>query len=117
MIVNKYISIEDFSAQENLELQLLRDFAENGLITIYVVEEKDCLLADDLDEVGRLVRLYKDLHINIEGIDIILTMRKQLIELNRKLEQAQYRLQKLEQEKQMLYFELPRNSGLIIDVS
>jgi chaperone modulatory protein CbpM len=116
MPFTKYIPIEDFSAQCELELHLLKEFADFGLISVHMIEERECLNVDDVDEIERLVRLHKDLNINKEGIDIIVKMRQEILSLSNELESTRYKLQKLEQEKQMQYFEIPRNSGLIVDV-
>jgi hypothetical protein len=115
MPFTKYIPIEDFSEQCDLELHLLKEFADFGLISVYLVEEKECFYVNDIDEIERLVRLYKDLNINKEGIDIIVKMRQEILSLSKELESTRYKLQKLEQEKQMKYFEIPYSSGLIID--
>jgi DNA-binding transcriptional MerR regulator len=111
-----YISIEEFSSQHGIEVTLIREFAEFGLLQTHVQHNLEYLMADDLTHVRRLVRLYQDLGINKEGIDIILSMREQILSLQQELETLRYKAQRLEQERHQRLLDFPSIQGLIIDL-
>jgi chaperone modulatory protein CbpM len=100
MVEHKYITVEEFSRFHQLELTIMREFIDFGLVEVHHVAEKECLPTEDLERVERLTRLYQDLGINKEGIDIILDLRERLIALQEEKDALQYRLHQLEQEHQ-----------------
>lgn len=108
----QYISIEEFSAQHGIEVRLIHEFAEFGLIHMHKQQDLECLITDDIAHVHRLMRLYQDLGINKEGIDIILSMREQILCMRAELENLRYKTQQLEQERQQKLM----NIGVIIDL-
>lgn len=111
-----YISIQEFSSQHGVEVTLIREFAEFGLVQMHIQQNLECLIADDIAHVRRLIRLYQDLGINKEGIDIILSMREQIMNLQQELESLRYKAQRLEQERHQQLTDFPSIQGLIIDL-
>jgi len=111
-----YISIEEFSSQHGIEVTLIREFAEFGLLHTHFEQNLECLMAEDVVHVQRLIRLYQDLGINKEGIDIILSMREQILSMQEELETLRYKAQRLEQERNLRLMDLPYTQGLIIDL-
>jgi DNA-binding transcriptional MerR regulator len=110
-----FITIEEFSNQFGIQQELIQEFMDFGLVTIYRQQEGECLMADDTEHVARLIRLYRDLGINKEGIDIILSMRDQLIQLHDELNKLRNKAQRLEQQQEWLFFDMPRSRGLLLD--
>ena len=110
-----FITIEEFSTQFGIQQELIQEFMEFGLVTVYRQQEGEYLMADDTEHVARLIRLYRDLGINKEGIDIILSMRDQLIQLHDELNKVRNKAQRLEQEREWLFFDIPRSRGLLLD--
>jgi chaperone modulatory protein CbpM len=111
-----YISIQEFSSQYGVEVTLIREFAEFGLLQTHFEQNLECLVTDDVAHVQRLIRLYQDLGINKEGIDIILSMREQIMNLQHELESLRYKAQRLEQERHQRLTDFPSIQGLIIDL-
>lgn len=99
----------------NLSEEVLKQFSDFGFFRTYVEENQYCINCNDLEEVRRISRLYRDLNINLEGIEIILSMRQQIIDLKQTIDQLSYKLQKVEQERNLRLFEEPLRNGLIID--
>lgn len=67
--------------------QTLRMWERKGLITPSRSEGQTRLYsADDLEEIARLVRLTRDLGVNLAGAEIILKMRRRMIEMQRQME-------------------------------
>ncbi len=117
MTPTQYITIEEFSNLHGIEVRLIREFIDFGLIHSHQLQDRDCLIAEDIEQAERLVRLYQDLGINKEGIEIILSMRQQIIELNKELRKLRHKTSRLEQESHLFLIEIPNRSGLIIDHS
>ncbi|QHT67783.1 hypothetical protein GXP67_14630 [Rhodocytophaga rosea] len=111
-----YISIREFSTLHGVEVALIHEFAEFGLVQTHFQQNLECLIADDIAHVRRLIRLYQDLGINKEGIDIILSMREQILSLREELESLRYKAQRLEQERHQRLTDFPSVQGLIIDL-
>ena len=42
--------------------------------------------AEDVDEIARLLRLTRDLGVNLAGVEIILKMRRRMLEMQKQIE-------------------------------
>jgi MerR family transcriptional regulator, heat shock protein HspR len=68
--------------------QTLRMYEKKGLIRPNrTVGKTRMYSADDVEEIARLVRLTRDLGVNLAGVEIILKMRSRMIEMQREIEQ------------------------------
>jgi hypothetical protein len=65
------IPADEFCANHNIEVSFIRSLQENGLIEIMTIEEKGYIQASQLQELEKIVRLYYELDINLEGIETI----------------------------------------------
>jgi hypothetical protein len=95
----KYISIEEFCSHHSVEVQLIQEFADFGLVQLHTDQEQKVMPASEVKRVERILRLALDLDLNPEGIDIILNMRQEMMRLRRQAQRLQSRLQQLEQER------------------
>ena len=59
----------------------LEAMEEEGLITLAAVRDGKALPSKELDRLEMIVRLQRDLHINLAGIDVILQMRRKMIQM------------------------------------
>ena len=116
MAARRYITVEEFTRFHGLERTVIREFVDFGLVEVHRVAEEECLSAEDVERVERLTRLYRELGINKEGIDIILNLREQLIALQEEKEALQYRLQQLEEEHRQLLQNPTASRTYIIDI-
>jgi MerR family transcriptional regulator/heat shock protein HspR len=67
--------------------QTLRLYERKGLIRPSRTEGRTRLYsADDVEEIRRILRLSRDLGVNLAGVEIILKMRKQMLALQEELE-------------------------------
>src|SRR5690606_18857201 len=101
-----YIAIEEFCTHHGIQVTLIREFADFGLVQLQEQEQKAVLPAGEIEKLERLLRLHSELGINKEGLEIILNMRDQLLNLNSELETIRYRLQQLEKEQDLKLFGL-----------
>lgn len=72
------ISTQEFCTHHHIETNFIYSLQEYGLIEVINNEGSDYLSADQLKEVETIIRLHYDLNINMEGIDVILHLLKQL---------------------------------------
>jgi hypothetical protein len=65
------ISIDEFCSSHNIEFSFISSLNQSGLIEITSVEERDFLVAEQLPQIEKFIRLYYDLDINFEGIETV----------------------------------------------
>lgn len=89
--VTAYYSEQETAAYSRLELSVIRYLTEAGVISgVQVVgEEEHCYEAADLVLLRRARRLYQDLGVNLEGIEIIVRLSARIEMLQHEL--ARYR--------------------------
>jgi MerR family transcriptional regulator/heat shock protein HspR len=70
-----------------LHPQTLRMYERKGLIRpSRTVGRTRIYSAEDVEEIARVTRLARDLGVNLAGIEIILKMRRRMIEMQRQIE-------------------------------
>jgi DNA-binding transcriptional MerR regulator len=111
----RYINIEEFCSHYGVEITLIQEFAEFGLVQLHVRDNREVLPDADITRLERMLRLFRDLGVNKEGIEVILNMREEIEQLRQEADQLRYRLQQLEAEKQQQLSHLPHARGFIID--
>jgi len=68
--------------------QTLRFYERKGLIQpSRTVGRTRMYSAEDVDEVSRVVRLTRDLGVNLAGVEIILKMRRRMVEMQKQIEE------------------------------
>ena len=71
----------------NLHPQTLRFYEKKGLLNPSRTEGRTRMYSqEDVEEVARLIRLTRDLGVNLAGVEIILRMRRQLIDMQKQIE-------------------------------
>jgi hypothetical protein len=92
MSTKKYISIREFCRGHSLEEDFLFRLREFELIQIVEGRQGPSFPKEELDRIERLVRLYRDLDINPQGLqaidhllDRLETMQQEIHYLRRKL--------------------------------
>ena len=86
------ISADEFSFHHNIELTFIQFLHESGLIEISIIEEKIFIPVSQLKNLEKLVRLYHEMDINLEGIEAITylllrmnEMQQEILHLSNKL--------------------------------
>lgn len=71
----------------NVHPQTLRFYEKKGLVRpSRTVGRTRMYSAEDIDELARLLRLTRDLGVNLAGIEIILKMRRRMIDMQKQIE-------------------------------
>jgi MerR family transcriptional regulator/heat shock protein HspR len=71
----------------NVHPQTLRFYEKKGLVRPSRTEGQTRMYsAEDVDEIARLLRLTRDLGVNLAGVEIILKMRRRMLEMQKQIE-------------------------------
>jgi MerR HTH family regulatory protein len=71
MDTNYLISVDEFCANHDIEISFISSLAETGLIEITSIKETGFIDPNQLLQLEKIVRLYYELDINLEGIETI----------------------------------------------
>ena len=67
--------------------QTLRFYEKKGLVRpSRTVGQTRMYSADDVEEIARLLRLTRDLGVNLAGVEIILKMRRRMLEMQKQID-------------------------------
>jgi hypothetical protein len=65
------IPANDFCSGHNIEISFIRSLHDSGLIEIIKLQDRELIDTAQLRQLEKIVRLYYDLDINLEGIETI----------------------------------------------
>ena len=92
MSTTNYIPVQELCAQYRIEQTFITELHEKGVLQLRIVEQTYCLHCDSMPVFEKIMRIHDELHINIEGIDVILNLLDKIDDLNRQLVKTQNRL-------------------------
>jgi|SRR5659263_222244 len=72
------ISAAEFCDCHHIEISFIDSLKETGLIEIATIEEMTYIRESQLNDLEKIVRLYYDLDINIEGIDTVINLLQRM---------------------------------------
>ena len=86
------IPVNTFCIHHQVDLAFIESLQRFGLIETITIEETAFIAEEKISELEKLVRLYHELDINMEGIDVITqllermrTMQEEIIQLRNRL--------------------------------
>jgi hypothetical protein len=65
------IALNEFCLHHNIEISFISSLEQNGLIEIHKIQETGFIEAGQLHQLEKIVRLFYELDINLEGIETI----------------------------------------------
>jgi hypothetical protein len=86
------IPVNEFCIHHNIETSFVYSLQESGLIEISTIEEKTFLPVNQLNQLEKLVRLYYEMDINLEGIETISYLLQRMNEMQQQIIQLSNRL-------------------------
>jgi len=92
------IKVEEFCANNSIEISFIHSLQQNGLIEITTVDETGFMDAKQLQQVEKFIRFYYDLDINLEGIETITHMLQRIIAMQDEIVALRNRLRLYEEE-------------------
>lgn len=87
-----YIIASDFCSSHNIEISFLNSLDENGLISLERSGELLYIGEDQLPSLERIVNIYSDLGVNVEGIETILNLLERVDEMYNEINTLKNRL-------------------------
>lgn len=81
MRTRKYIAINEFCINHNIEISFVSSLQQTGLIEITTINETEFIDAEELPQLEKVVRFYYELDINMEGIETVSHLLKRMTAL------------------------------------
>jgi hypothetical protein len=98
MQTDEMIPANDFCIHHNIELSFIYSLGESGLIEIINREEETYLPLSQLNQLEKLVHMYYELEINLEGIETITYLLNRMNDLQQQVASLHSRLRLYESE-------------------
>lgn len=88
----EFIEIAQLCRQYQLEMQFFSTLEDYELIQVVRVKESPCVYSDELRRIEKMVRLHKELQINMEGIQAVVNLLEKVELLQDELARVRNRL-------------------------
>ena len=92
MSKEKLILVNQLCAHYQVEISLFSELQDFGIIEILTIEDSYFIHEDKISVVEKVVRMQKDLNINLEGIDTVLNLLDKINDLQTELNTVKNRL-------------------------
>lgn len=92
------IATKVFCESHQIELSFIQSLHESGLIEIIMMEESTFVPADQLEQLEKIVRLYFEMGINVEGIETIANLLQRITDMQKEITILKNRLRLYETE-------------------
>lgn len=92
MIHENYIPLDTLCVHYQIEMSFFRSLSDVGLIEIQTVEKSPCVPEERIAELERIIRIYRELDVNMEGIDIVFNLLHKIDALHSEVEALKSRL-------------------------
>ncbi len=116
MMDHRMITLTQICEYFNVEIEIVRDFAEFGLYQTLVCDGEIGIEIANFDRLWKIISLYQSLGVNKEGIEIILELREKISDLQEQIDSLQNKTEKLRYD---LFKEGPEElsvRGLLIEI-
>lgn len=88
----QHIGINQLCSHYELEMSFFIELRDMGLIEINSIEQSYFIHQNELTKVEKMVRMHRDLGLNLEGIDTVLNLLDKIDSLQQELIDAKNRL-------------------------
>jgi hypothetical protein len=92
MSKEKFIQINQLCTHYEVEMSLFSELKELGIIEILTIEDGYFIHEEKISIVEKVVRMQKDLNLNLEGVDIVLNLLEKIDNLQSELNTVKNRL-------------------------
>lgn len=93
---SNYISLDTLCEHYEIEVSFINQLNEMGIIEIINIEHSNCIHSDRIKNLEKIIRMNRDLQINLEGIDTILNLLDKIEELQSEIQQMKQKLHRLD---------------------
>ena len=87
-----FIIADEFCASHHLEISFIQSLKEHGMVETVFVGQALCIHAEELPRLEQIVRLHRDLDINLEGIEVINDLLLRIDEMQNEITRLKKRL-------------------------
>lgn len=98
MNMEDFISLEQICTHYDVEVTFINKLGEYGLLEIKQISSVYYVHIDHISSVEKMIRMYRDLNVNIEGIDVAFNLLQKVEALQLELVALKNRLLLYEQE-------------------
>ena len=92
MQADDFIIIDEFCASHQLEISFIQSLKEQGLIETVIINQSVCISMEELPRLEHIVRLHRDLDINLEGIEVINNLLQRIENMQHEIETLRKKL-------------------------
>lgn len=92
MTKENYIPVATLCTYYKVEMSLIQDLDDNGLIKIIQIEDAPFIHEDLISPLEKMLRLNQDLHINASGIDTIFNLLNKFEDMQKEMKTLRSRL-------------------------
>lgn len=89
---DNFIPLQQLCSLYKTEFSFFDNLIEVGLIDIKIIEQVPCAHLENINDIEKMIRMYYDLDLNFEGIDIVFNLLQKVTDLTDELTSAKNRL-------------------------
>ncbi|MEO7923100.1 MAG: chaperone modulator CbpM [Chitinophagaceae bacterium] len=86
------IPVKIFCASHQIEVSFIHSLQESGLIELVIIEEDPFVHSEQLELLEKIVRLYYEMDINIEGIETISYLLQRINAMQREINELKNKI-------------------------
>lgn len=98
MQTDQLISTNVFCDSHHIENSFIGLLHDSGLISITIIEENSFVHIEELEQLERIVRLYHEMDINVEGIETITYLLQRINDMKHEITVLKNRLRLYEED-------------------
>lgn len=92
MSTENFILLNTLCTHYRVELSFFNNLNEIGMIDIQTIEQAQYVHQDSIFEIEKMIRIYRELDVNIEGIDVVFNLLQKIDSLQNELLAVRNRL-------------------------
>ncbi|MCI2229125.1 chaperone modulator CbpM [Polaribacter sp. MSW13] len=92
MIRENLIPTDTICTHYSIEISFVKDLHKMGLIQIEIIEQQHYIHQDQISDLEKIIRLYNELNVNLEGIDVVFNLLEKEKALRNELNAVKNRL-------------------------
>jgi hypothetical protein len=92
MNTENLILLKTVSTLYQVEPAFFSHLNELGLIEIHIIEQTQYIREDKMNDIEKMIRMYHELEVNVEGIDVVFNLLQRIERLQKDLITTQNRL-------------------------
>ncbi len=100
MKTTPYIPLYLLSKHYEVEMSFFTELKEIGLLEVVVIEDEATVHQDKINDIEKMIRLYHDMKINFEGIDVVFNLLAKIESLQNELWETNTKLLRYSQKEE-----------------